>query len=430
MLLTKNVKAKWTRRNNKHFESKGYLFTKFGDEFEIKVEDLTKGSQIEVNVECDECGELKHMTWYIYLKCVKEDSKYYCQKCSMKLYGGENSRLTKLKNGKSFEKWCLDNTRQDVLDRWDYELNKLNPNEINYGTKRKYYFKCPKGIHKSELKNIGHFTKGQEGSIKCKQCNSFAQWGIDNICNDFLDKYWDYEKNIIDPWLIDYSSDIKVYIKCQEKDYHKSYPISCSNFIIGRRCSYCSSKSGKVHILESLGTMYPESTNKWSSKNKKSPYEYSPHSGQEVYWKCPDGIHNDFERNIYSSNYFNFRCPECSYSKGEKAISEYLIKRNIFYIPQKEFEDLTGMGGGLLSYDHYLLKYNLLVEFQGEQHERFIKGWHITIEGFKKQLEHDRRKKEYAQNNKYNFLEIWYYDFDRIEEILNNAINKLNLRNI
>ena len=365
MLLTKNVIVKWTRRNNKHYEFKGYPFTNYGDEFEIKVEDLTKGSHIEVNVECDECGELKPMTWYIYLKCVKEDGKYYCQKCAMNLYGGENSRLTKLKNGKSFEQWCKDNDRQDVLKRWDYELNKLKPNEICYSAKKKYYFKCPKILHKSELKNIKNFTKGQEGSMKCKQCNSFAQWGINNIGNDFLEKYWDYKENTIDPWLIDYSSDIKVYIKCQEKEYHGSYPIACGNFIIGRRCGYCNSKSGKVHPLDSLGTLHPESINIWSSINKKSPYKYSPHSGQEVYWKCPDGIHKDYKREICNSNTYNFRCPECQYSKGEKAISEYLIKRNIFYIPQKEFEDLIGMGGGLLSYDHYLPKYNLLIEFHG-----------------------------------------------------------------
>lgn len=41
---------------------------------------------------------------------------------------------------------------------------------------------------------------------------------------------------------------------------------------------------------------------------------------------------------------------------------------------------------------------------------------------FHKQQEHDRRKKEYALNNHYNFLEIWYYDYDKIEYILENNI--------
>ena len=38
---------------------------------------------------------------------------------------------------------------------------------------------------------------------------------------------------------------------------------------------------------------------------------------------------------------------------------------------------------------------------------------------FEYQQEHDRRKKEYAQKNNIKFLEIWYWDIDKIEEILN-----------
>jgi len=58
----------------------------------------------------------------------------------------------------------------------------------------------------------------------------------------------------------------------------------------------------------------------------------------------------------------------------------------------------------------------------GEQHERFIKGWHKTKKGFEKQLEHDNRKCIYTDNNKINLLIIWYWDFDNIEEILSKAI--------
>jgi len=44
----------------------------------------------------------------------------------------------------TFEQWCLDNNRLDILNRWDYELNKCKPSKIGYSTKKKYYFKCPK----------------------------------------------------------------------------------------------------------------------------------------------------------------------------------------------------------------------------------------------------------------------------------------------
>ena len=45
-----------------------------------------------------------------------------------------------------------------------------------------------------------------------KKCNSFAYWGIDNICDDFLEKYWDYERNTVDPWNVAYGSNKKVWI--------------------------------------------------------------------------------------------------------------------------------------------------------------------------------------------------------------------------
>lgn len=60
------------------------------------------------------------------------------------------------------------------------------------------------------------------------------------------------------------------------------------------------------------------------------------------------------------------------------------------------------------------------------QHEKYVKGFHKSKKDFEKQLEHDKRKKEYALLNGYNFLEIWYWDFDNIEEILLSSLNNTN----
>ena len=57
MLLTKTVVIKWHNKTKKHYVDLGYPFTKFKDEFKVKVEDLSKGSHVEVEVECDYCGE-------------------------------------------------------------------------------------------------------------------------------------------------------------------------------------------------------------------------------------------------------------------------------------------------------------------------------------------------------------------------------------
>ncbi len=64
---------------------------------------------------------------------------------------------------------------------------------------------------------------------------------------------------------------------------------------------------------------------------------------------------------------------------------------------------------------------NLFIEYQGEFHD--VSGGDYTRKNLNKQQEHDRRKREYAKLNNIDLLEIWYYDFDRIEEILSNKLN-------
>jgi len=434
-LITKEVEIILHSENINYYQNLGYMIPKYkdvnntlrvkrGTKLFVKIEDLQKGSTVKVNVECDggNCKNpyLKPITWQNYLKCVRENGKYYCSKCTVK-ERIENSKNTKFKNGKSFEQWCLDNNKQDILNRWDYELNDCNPSEIAFSVHNKYYFKCPKEIHKSELKNINNFTSGSTKNMSCKACNSFAQWGIDNLGEDFLEKYWDYEKNTVDPWDIDRCSIKYVYIKCQKIIYHGSYKVKCASFTSSNsRCSYCG--NFKVHKFDSLGYLYPHILNIWSDKNKKSPYEYSPKSEKKVWWKCPDGIHKDFKRSIIASNNANFRCPECQYSKGEEVISNIFINKQINYIPQKEFEGLIGLGNGNLSYDFYLSKYNILIEYQGRQHEKYIKGMHKSKKDFIKQQEHDKRKREYALDHNIKLLEIWYYDFNNIEKILQDEI--------
>ena len=79
-----------------------------------------------------------------------------------------------------------------------------------------------------------------------------------------------------------------------------------------------------------------------------------------------------------------------------------------------------------MSYDFYIPKYNILLEYQGEYHDNTARNQ--TKQQFKIQQEHDRRKKEYAIKHNINLLEIWYYDFDKIEEILTKELNKYNIK--
>jgi hypothetical protein len=220
-----------------------------------------------------------------------------------------------------------------------------------------------------------------------------------------------------------YKTRKECYFKCQN-NIHKSEAKKISDYVsnkcVNLDCSVCNS----------LGYKFPNIFGIWSNKNKRSPYEYASKSRKEVWWKCPERKHKDYYRSIDSSNTCDFRCPECQYSKGENKISEYLLQLNIDYISQKEFDGLIGLGNGNLSYDFYLPQYNLLIEAQGVQHEKPVdfkgKGKKYAEQDLLKQQEHDRRKREYAKRNNIRLLEIWYWDFDNIEEILNRKFgNKI-----
>lgn len=136
--------------------------------------------------------------------------------------------------------------------------------------------------------------------------------------------------------------------------------------------------------------------------------------------KCPEG--HIFKMNFDTFKNKRCRCPICNESKGERRISDYLDKNNIKYEIQKTYNDLLGLGNGHLSYDFYLPDYNLLIEYQGGFHDGSVTGSYQRYYDLEKQQEHDKRKREYAEKNNYRLLEIWYWDFDRIEEILKEEI--------
>lgn len=85
-LITKKVVQKWNGRTKPHYVEKGYIFTKIYDEFIVDIEDLTKGSQVKVDVLCDYCEEKISISYKTYLsqKEKRQVKKDCCKKCSSK----------------------------------------------------------------------------------------------------------------------------------------------------------------------------------------------------------------------------------------------------------------------------------------------------------------------------------------------------------
>lgn len=58
ILLTKEVELKWCSKTKNHYISLGYSYTKRGEPFIAKIEDVTHGSTVPVQVKCDYCGKV------------------------------------------------------------------------------------------------------------------------------------------------------------------------------------------------------------------------------------------------------------------------------------------------------------------------------------------------------------------------------------
>lgn len=192
-------------------------------------------SKLDMYLKCPE--GIHNSAAYQIATLAKHNSKLECKYCN------------------SFHRWCIVNDRHDLLERWDYDLNQIDPRDAARTSLSLYYFKCPRGLHESTPYKLNNLTKYSYGTAKCLTCNSFAQWGIDNIDKDFLNKYWDYDKNInINPWTIPYCarSTTVIYIKCQYDDSHESYKTFPSHFVSGSRCPECCRVRTESYLQESV----------------------------------------------------------------------------------------------------------------------------------------------------------------------------------
>jgi hypothetical protein len=82
MILNNYCKVKLNSSNKETYIKLGYI-GKIGDEIDVNVRDLTKGSHSIVQVKCDSCGEEKDI---MYNQLIKNNSleNYICKTCNNK----------------------------------------------------------------------------------------------------------------------------------------------------------------------------------------------------------------------------------------------------------------------------------------------------------------------------------------------------------
>lgn len=231
----------------------------------------------------------------------------------------------------SFAQLCRDSNNEKYIEYWDYDKNKLTPEDFQSGSNKYAFWKCPRGLHGSREVLISAVSKyisdGKDYPI-CKQCNSIGQKIIDDYGIDYLNSIWS-SKNEKSYYEISAGSNNRIFLRCLENKEHPDYDLNASNFSHSHNCPYCAGK--RVCFENSIANHCPDIIDVWSDKNKKTPYDYTYGSGQDVWLKCEKGIHEDYKRSVCNIMVYGCHCKKCNHEEN------------------RHYEDLTGMRFGRLT---------------------------------------------------------------------------------
>ena len=260
-------------------------------------------------------------------------------------------------------------------------------------------------IQKSKVdKRISGESKYLCCSAECAKCIQKPRW------EDVKQLFYDRGYILLSLEYINAKTKLE-YICPKHKEYGTQY-ITYNNLKQGFGCKYCGiertadNRRLSFDEVKAIFAKHDMILLDQEYKNTNIPLQYI----------CEH--HKEFGVQYMSlSNAYKQHCPHCNKNKGEDKIAQYLLKNNIQFTVHKTYDDLRGVGGGKLSYDFYLPNFNLLIEYQGEQHDHPVEVFGGQ-EQFKVQKEHDKRKTEYANVHGIELLEIWCYDFSDIEALL------------
>ena len=118
-------------------------------------------------------------------------------------------------------------------------------------------------------------------------------------------------------------------------------------------------------------------------------------------------------------------CPNCRKSRGELEIRKLLKFNNIDFKSQYYFSNLQYIN--LLYFDFAILNNNKLVcliEYNGQQHYKFVKVMYKSEEEFLIAQFRDKLKKEYCEDNNIDLFIINYND--KIADKLNKILSVIN----
>lgn len=394
--------------------NKGFLDLIEAWDDEKPMQEVALRSHKKYQLRCPKCGTVKIQTLGSLVNLPKY--KFHCIRCN------------------SFGKWCEDNGSV-WLEHWDYEKNKVSPYEIDHCVGKSYYFKCERNLHESELTRIADIT--HDGfKYRCKKCNSFAQWCIDNGETELLNR-WDEEKNNMTAYQVSYSSGKKYYFKCPTGK-HESEAKPLCNIVKqeGSRCCQQCNSFAQI-CIEKFGEDYFNDI--WCDNNTVNPYKISRRCNKKVWLNCTENkSHPPFL--MTCANYMRGeRCPVCrvenTTSKLQNKVMNYINGKKEYTLIHEEkcsLNPISPITNMPLRYDNEIVELKIIIEVMGIQHYKIsnftkknAERRGMTLEEYFKYCQWiDEFKKQFVLDNGYFYLAIpyWTEETEEYKELIDNAI--------
>lgn len=99
-------------------------------------------------------------------------------------------------------------------------------------------------------------------------------------------------------------------------------------------------------------------------------------------------------------------CPSCRYL-DKQSLGEAMVERCLNTLGV-EYDREVFLRNSLQRFDFFIPSLNTAIEYNGAQHYKYTEMFHGDMDGFLSQLERDRRKARYCQENEINLLVIPY----------------------
>jgi len=120
-------------------------------------------------------------------------------------------------------------------------------------------------------------------------------------------------------------------------------------------------------------------------------------------------------------------CPKCAKKYCENLVAKYLDNKEIQYVREYRFNDCVDKR--TLPFDYFIPNYNIIIEYDGEDHyivvNRNKRGIETSVDKLKYVQRHDSIKTNYCLEHNISLIRIPYWEKDNIDSYLDDKLIKL-----